>query len=261
MNKTSLLYKFLLILTLGASFLSAQDTVRVYLSTEDVVQAGADFTLDLNLANPMGVRGVDLNLTADPNVITFMQVDTTNRTAGFMVADTVYNEETLRILLTDFGGNSILPGDGAILHLRYHVSAAASGVIQMNFSDVVIAGSGSTNFPANAQALTLDVYTGNADENGVKPANFDLLRNYPNPFNPGTQIQLNLAQAQQGNLAIYNVLGKRIVELKSGEFQVGLHNFYWNGLNNERQPASSGIYICRFNGVNTALQQKIVLMR
>ena len=56
------------------------------------------------------------------------------------------------------------------------------------------------------------VPTNNENEPG-KPDDFKLLGNYPNPFNPGTQIRFDVPVAIQYTISIYSVQGQLVTEL------------------------------------------------
>ncbi len=69
------------------------------------------------------------------------------------------------------------------------------------------------------------------------PDNFQLMENYPNPFNPQTTIEYVLAQNSFVNINIYNSLGDKVQSL-SGKYQVtGSHSVEFNAVN-----LSSGVY-------------------
>jgi len=76
------------------------------------------------------------------------------------------------------------------------------------------------------------------------PADFILSHNYPNPFNPSTEIKYELPEAAQITLQIYNVLGEEITTLVSGREQAGYHSVTWDGTNGYGQMVSSGVYYC-----------------
>lgn len=261
MKKLNVWMLLILISTIFASFTMGQDTSRVYLSTNEMVQPGEDFILDVNLQNPIAVRGVEFYLTPIPNSLTFQEMETTDRTDGFMFADTVYNGTTLRVLLSDFGGADILPGDGAILRLEYQVGATAQGVISMNFADVMIVGPESVTYPSVTENLILDVYTGIEAGTSSIPENFNLLTNYPNPFNPGTMIRLTLDQTQSGILSIYNLAGQAVFRQTPRNFPAGQFELFWDGKNLQGVDVPSGVYFCRFAGHEVQLQQKLTLSR
>ena len=76
---------------------------------------------------------------------------------------------------------------------------------------------------------------------------FKLYPNYPNPFNPSTQISFSLAEHGFTTLRIYDLLGREVATLVNGQLAPGNHtvNFIGSGL-------SSGIYFARLvQGSNT----------
>ena len=76
---------------------------------------------------------------------------------------------------------------------------------------------------------------------------FKLYPNYPNPFNPSTQISFSLTEHGATTLRIYDLLGREVATLINGQLASGNHtvNFIGSGL-------SSGIYFVRLvQGSNT----------
>lgn len=65
-------------------------------------------------------------------------------------------------------------------------------------------------------------------------------RAFPNPFVGRTSVEINLPLAAQVELALYDILGRRISTIASGEFQSGLADF---SVDARKLPA--GIYIVR----------------
>ena len=58
---------------------------------------------------------------------------------------------------------------------------------------------------------------------GEIPSSYSLAQNYPNPFNPRTTIRYQLGQAEQARLVVYNMLGREIAELATGQHAAGWH--------------------------------------
>ena len=78
-------------------------------------------------------------------------------------------------------------------------------------------------------------------EDEVKVSNeFKLQHNYPNPFNPSTNIGFSLPKSTLVKLTIYDLQGKIVAELTNKEFSAGKHIVKWNANN-----YSSGIYFYR----------------
>lgn len=72
------------------------------------------------------------------------------------------------------------------------------------------------------------------------PGKFQLKQNFPNPFNPATNIQFNLPLQSYVRLEIYDILGKYITTLVSEQLSAGEHTYTWNASNQ-----ASGIYLYR----------------
>ncbi|MBD3383367.1 T9SS type A sorting domain-containing protein [candidate division KSB1 bacterium] len=74
------------------------------------------------------------------------------------------------------------------------------------------------------------------------PVHFFMSDNYPNPFNPSTNIKLELPKKVNVDISVYDINGKLISEIYSGQLVAGEHNFTWTADN-----ISSGIYFihCR----------------
>lgn len=77
------------------------------------------------------------------------------------------------------------------------------------------------------------------------PSDFELKNNYPNPFNSHTNINFILAKPSSISLIVYNLLGKKIKTIISGNVQSGKHSVNWSGLNDANEVVSSGVYFYR----------------
>ncbi len=85
---------------------------------------------------------------------------------------------------------------------------------------------------------SLNTRVGNRGEVDL-PRRFHLPQNYPNPFNASTTISYDLPEQGHVNLAIYDILGKRIEQLVSSQQDPGKYDLNWNA------SVPSGIYFYR----------------
>lgn len=94
------------------------------------------------------------------------------------------------------------------------------------------------------------------------PDTFELLPNYPNPFNPTTTISYKLPKESRVRLTIYNILGQRVRELVRGEVQnVGVQRVSWDSRNDAGSTVATGIYIYRLQIGNFNTSRKMILMK
>lgn len=94
-----------------------------------------------------------------------------------------------------------------------------------------------------------------------KPKEFSLQQNYPNPFNPSTAISVQLSAFSNVTLKIYDVLGREVATLFSGELQSGKYNFIWEGKDNSRNVVGSGIYFARLTTKDFTKTIKMELLK
>ena len=83
--------------------------------------------------------------------------------------------------------------------------------------------------------------------NGNLPTVTELTGNYPNPFNPITNIKFSLKTESKVSLTIYNIRGQKIKTLINDNIQAGYHSVIWNGTDKSGKDVSSGIYFSRFD--------------
>jgi len=88
-----------------------------------------------------------------------------------------------------------------------------------------------------------------------------LHNNYPNPFNPETNISFTIPESGFTELSIYNIQGQKIVDLISSELSAGNYRFSWNGRNSGGAQMSSGIYIYRLSSGNVSIAKEMILMK
>ncbi len=77
-----------------------------------------------------------------------------------------------------------------------------------------------------------------------------LYKNYPNPFNPSTTIRFRIGDFPGGaggfaRLEVFDIAGRKVVTLVSGNRPPGEYEVQWNGHNENGQEVSSGLYIYR----------------
>ncbi|MCB9057784.1 MAG: glycosyl hydrolase 53 family protein [Calditrichae bacterium] len=97
--------------------------------------------------------------------------------------------------------------------------------------------------------------------NHIIPKSTKLYQNFPNPFNPNTQITFNLQQADHVKLIVYNLLGEEIIRLSDKYLGSGLHKVLWNGNNALGVAQSSGVYLIRLQSGKTIQSVKALLIR
>lgn len=118
---------------------------------------------------------------------------------------------------------------------------------------------GSSNGP---WALSFDAgwVLGGLDNNTI-PDVFALHNNYPNPFNPVTNIRYDIPVASDVRIDIYNIAGEKVRTLVSREHQPGRYKIQWNATNEFGSPVATGMYIYKIHAKDFVSVKKLLLMK
>ncbi len=95
-------------------------------------------------------------------------------------------------------------------------------------------------------------------EEGISdlPNTLQLDQNYPNPFNPSTNISFALPVQTSVNLTVYDMLGKKVSTLYSGNLSAGYHTMQFKANN-----LASGVYIYRLETPSEVITKKMLLVK
>ncbi len=96
------------------------------------------------------------------------------------------------------------------------------------------------------------ILTGVGSNNGKElPTEFELLGNYPNPFNPSTTIKFNLPFEGNVSLTVYDMLGRSVSNKELGELKAGYNSFMYDA-----SGLSTGVYFYQLQARNATSERK-----
>ena len=91
---------------------------------------------------------------------------------------------------------------------------------------------------------------------------YRLHANKPNPFNPSTMIGFELPVASPIHVEIFDVAGRRIRTLASGDvYPAGVHALEWDGRNERGRTVASGVYLYRLTAEGFTDTRRMVFMK
>jgi hypothetical protein len=97
---------------------------------------------------------------------------------------------------------------------------------------------------------------GGVEKDGTQVSSFRLMQNYPNPFNPATKITFSVGTYNYTSLRVYDVLGREVAVIFSGEFPPGAYARQWNA-----SSLPSGVYFYRLQAGTFTETKKLVLLK
>jgi len=156
----------------------------------------------------------------------------------------------------------------------YAVGALAGAGVDVNDSDHDFDGTngrlvfqvGNNCIPRNQYVAVQSnwVNTGtagvNSDESLI-PKEFALYDNYPNPFNPTTQIAVDLPEAATTEITVWNIMGQRVATLYKGDLNAGHHTLNFDGRDSNGKQLTSGMYLYRVAAGKYNATKKMTLMK
>ncbi len=166
-------------------------------------------------------------------------------TSGADVRFTAGSKVTLKPGFRAATGSKFVAKIGTGSSASEGLSTAPSGIVAV-----------STSATANEERPEKRAATESVSEGSALPTAFALFQNYPNPFNPTTTIRYALPRSAKVVLAVYDVLGRKAMELVNETKAAG---FYEVSLN--AGSLSSGTYLYRLQAGEYVETRKMVVMK
>ncbi len=133
-----------------------------------------------------------------------------------------------------------LPGGGACDNYLYLLNKDSIGTNQL--SEIEVLGDGA------------NLITSVRPNNEIRqPNGFQLLPNFPNPFNPSTRIIFYMPKAEHVTIKVFSITGQEIETLVEGIVPAGQHDLNWSATG-----LASGVYVCRMQAENYAESIKMI---
>ena len=98
-------------------------------------------------------------------------------------------------------------------------------------------------------------------EDCVIPADSFVMKSYPNPFNPVTNIFFDLPESGRVSVSIYNMKGQLVKTLSDEIYESGKHNLIWNGEDQNGKSCASGVYFIQLSSKMWTAANKIILIK
>ncbi len=128
------------------------------------------------------------------------------------------------------------------------------GVILIQVTDQNLSPAASGSY-AEIDDLSFSILTDVNDESaGVN--DFSLEQNFPNPFNPSTRINYQIAKDNFVTLKVYDIIGNEVAALVNNQQPAGKYSVDFNSAN-----LPSGVYLYRLQAGNYIQTRKMTLIK
>lgn len=101
---------------------------------------------------------------------------------------------------------------------------------------------------------------GGLKQTEARPGRF-FVETWPNPARNGTELHYALPRGEEHELSIYDLRGRLVKRVVSGQAEAGTYTRRWDGRNEGGAPVSAGIYFARLRIGEEVISQRIVVMK
>ena len=106
--------------------------------------------------------------------------------------------------------------------------------------------------------IVVNTLVSSVEENssGIIPGSFSLEQNFPNPFNPSTAIEFNIAESDFVSLSVFNLLGEQVGTIVNEYLPAGSYKANWDA-----EDLPSGVYIYTILAGKFSQSNKMILLK
>ncbi len=194
-----------------------------------------ELDLPVHVDESIDVFATDLWLRYDPQKLQILDIIPAEAFGDFNL---VYNESSYGVIkIAMYGTEAVsLPGD--LIHISMEIIDSEMEETEIQCEKFLI-----NDIPIEMGSIFVGT-----DVNWIVPETvleYRLDENYPNPFNPATEIRFTLEKPGKTSLKIYDIQGRQIRTLMDMFQSEGSHVVVWDGKNDNRKDVPSGVYFCR----------------
>ena len=198
----------------------------------------------------------EMVITFDTTVFDVTAVAKTERTTAIDLFLYSENAEGINFVFTGIG-HSIAPGTGPIAEIS--VDGTDQGDDWCIKDGSILADPLGGEIPHERECCSiLGIEPTHVN---LVPMQYTLSQNYPNPFNPTTSLDLSLPSSGLVNAVVYNVMGQKVRELVNSQLPAGYYTLTWDGLNEDGQAVTSGVYFLRVKTGTFSRSVKMLLLK
>jgi len=222
--------------------------------SNQIVSIGDLVEIPINLSSSDNIFSFESTISYDSDFLHFSSSEYSSILDDFIIAENITDNSDI-----NFSGTGFFPiiENGNLFYLDFLVTddfiidstKVSLEMLRWNENDILL---------NSSEAILYNSVSSN--ENSV-PLVTKLGSNYPNPFNPTTKIDFQLAHETKVVISIYNIKGQKVKSLIDGNYKKGDHSVIWNGKDNFGNYVSSGVYLYKMSCQEYEKIRKMIMMK
>ena len=219
----------------------------------DLIQDYKNSNLGIAIEYSGPVRGIELELEFDPEMVNILSTSLSKFQDDVIVTSKNIEDGKLKLVVANLNSGLIEADENMYLNLPLQFDGNDYQISTVSLKDIKIAGADGNIVRSFSRKESSDVK--------AIPVNFALQQNFPNPFNPSTEIRFDLPENDYITLTVYNMMGQKVKTLASGNMTPGFHSIIWNGTNDLGAKVATGMYFYSINTKNFQSIKKMLFLK
>jgi hypothetical protein len=186
-------------------------------------------SLPIYLPNEREIEGIDLKVQFDPTIFNLLGFSDRNGIIDNSIYKTIINKQVAgEFQMVSYAGNTPIKTNGLIGSLKFEVIGNSEPNSTIIIEELEINEIAEGGFLIQHGSDIGGVALGYQFNFKSIPGEFALNQNFPNPFNPSTNIQFDLPENGEVKISIFDIKGCLVEELLNSYLDAGYHNLKWN---------------------------------
>ena len=237
-----------LITTVAVLSLVFAGTAKV--SMKDVSLSSNKGNVGLVVESKEAVKGLQFDLKYNTEELTFNSAEAAINDVTFEYAEN--QPGVVRGLMFSMQGKTLnLENISSFVEFDFSPAKGFIGSSTISFEDIILAGDNGAEISSSSSSISMNT-------KDMLPIKTSLKASYPNPFNPSTTINYDLAADGHVSIVVYDALGREVTTLFSDSQITGTdYQITWNATDQ-----ASGAYFLRMTAADGYTKtQKLMLVK
>ncbi len=234
MKKTTLY-----ITTLVAVSFIFSGQANLTLNSANLTASGSD-VVSLAIDSDSDVFGIQFDVKYDANALQLTEDGISSSVEGVNVYSKIKEDGHARVVMFSLQGDKIIDVNSGnianIVEFDFKTVNNFTGTSTVELNEITVAGEHGAQLAVSTASFEVDM------SDTELPVKTELKGNFPNPFNPTTQINFNLSQSGEVSLVIYDIMGREVTTLVNSHLQAqsDAYSISWDASN-----VASGRYLAK----------------
>ena len=208
-------------------------------------QSDGSYLLPVQLKDREGIVSGQMVVTYEGDA----EVTDVTLGAGYGTYLVAHRSEPGRVHIALAGAQSVSSGAGDVVHIN--LRSEAGSTLQFQLAEATLNGHRVLTSPQGLEVVV---------SSGI-PRSYQRHQNVPNPFNPSTVIEYEIAQPGEVRISVYNAIGQHIRTLVQTHQDANAYRLVWDGTDDMGRGMGAGVYLVRMQSGTFAKVRKVLLLR